>query len=150
MTATTTFPAAMVAIHYLATGAMISFPVWTAVRHRLARPTVTFLLVTRATMSSPGPGLDTIVLSEWVSDPNAQSVKVMGYDSAQDQLVMICDMTQISDTEVEITTDPTTPGISQILIRSSKIALIHSNSAGTVDDIVLVDNADAPSLLLPA
>jgi len=95
-----------------------------------------------------GDGEDTIVLGDWIVQGEAATV--MDFDTGQDQLLMVCDLTENADPLIEITPDPQTPGLNHVFLDGSEVATIHSTRTLTLDDILLIDHADAPSLGLTA
>ena len=95
-----------------------------------------------------GDGADTIVMGEWVA--GGEAVELMDYDPDEDRLVLVYDLTATPDPDIEVVSDPDTPGISRVLVEGDEIARVHGNVTIPVRDIVLVDFSDAPAFGLNA
>jgi hypothetical protein len=106
------------------------------------------ILAGQSDIVTAGAGSDTIVLNEQIG--NGAAVTLMDFNTDEDRLLMVCDLTGDTDPTIEITTDSEVPGLSHIMINGVEIALVHTDGPLNTDDIVLVDFADAPSLQLSA
>jgi len=91
-----------------------------------------------------GDGEDTIVLGDWIV--GGEAAKLMDFDSDEDQLLMVCDLTENADPVIEISDDPQDADITHIFMDGTEIATVRSNGVLSADDIMLVDYADAPAL----
>lgn len=95
-----------------------------------------------------GDGADTIGLDHRIA--GAGTADLMDFDPAEDRLLVIWDTTGNPDPDIEVLDDPDDPGLSHIVIDGIEIALVRGGGVVSVDDILLVDIADAPAFGLHA
>lgn len=89
-----------------------------------------------------GDGADSIVLDGRTAGIGAADL--MDFNPAEDRLLMVWDMKQHPDPDIEVMNDPDDPGVSHIVVDGVDIALVRGDSVLSVQDILLVDIADAP------
>ncbi|TDK46251.1 calcium-binding protein [Antarcticimicrobium luteum] len=91
-----------------------------------------------------GEDADGIVLGDWIAGGDA--AELLDYDPAEDQLTLVWDMESDPDPEVEVVTDPASPGLSHIMVNGAELARVQGGGPVTVEDIRLVDYTALPDL----
>lgn len=89
-----------------------------------------------------GDGADRIVLGDWIGAEHA--ARLMDYDAAEDQLVLVWDLDAPEPPEIDVIEDADQPGLSRVMVNGTEIAQVRGGGL-TAADIVLVDPADAPA-----
>lgn len=86
-----------------------------------------------------GDGSDLVILGDWIAGQGA--AEILDFSPDDDKLALGWDLTADPDPTVEITTDPQSPGQSNVVVNGSVIAILHGATPPHADDILLVDQA---------
>lgn len=92
--------------------------------------------------TTAGEGADDIVLGDWIA--GQAPAELTDFDPAEDRIMVVWDTVADPDPEIEVATDPLTPGLSRILVNGTELARVQGGGTLRAEDILLVDYADAP------
>ncbi|MEY8840163.1 calcium-binding protein [Cribrihabitans sp. XS_ASV171] len=92
-----------------------------------------------------GADADTIVLGDWLAQ--AESAKVMDFQSGEDSLLVLWDLARTPDPEITLEEDPDRPGLFHLSVEGEHVAELRADAVAP-GDIVLMDIADFDGMRL--